>query len=320
MDFYAKTGPMALGSRLRRLSERLAYQAAEIYKLYGNDLQPRWFPVFYILSEGEARSISDIADQIGHSHASVSQIVSEMEARGYVKEKKGGDGRKRFVQLTTKAKALDTNLKYQYADVGQAVETAMVETTYNLWKAIGEWEQLLDEKDMKSRVMEARNAREATRVRIVDYNPEHQTAFKDLNKRWITQYFKMEGLDFETLEHPQEYILDKGGHILIALLDDQPVGTVALIPEHDESAEAAKSMHLAKMAVAPEAQGRHIGWMLGVAAIERARQLKATKITLGSNTVLKAAVNLYYKLGFQKVTGPPSPYERCNIQMEMWVK
>jgi hypothetical protein len=26
---------------------------------------------------------------------------------------------------------------------------------------------------------------------------------------------------------------------------------------------------------------------------------------------------LYYKLGFKKITGSPSPYERCNIQMEM---
>jgi hypothetical protein len=33
--------------------------------------------------------------------------------------------------------------------------------------------------------------------------------------------------------------------------------------------------------------------------------------------MLKPAINLYYKLGFRKTSGPPSPYERSNIQMEL---
>jgi ribosomal protein S18 acetylase RimI-like enzyme len=70
------------------------------------------------------------------------------------------------------------------------------------------------------------------------------------------------------------------------------------------------------MAVAPEMQGRNIGWILGQAMFEKARALGAKKIYLESNTILKPAINLYHKLGFKKVTGLPSPYERCNIQME----
>ena len=73
---------------------------------------------------------------------------------------------------------------------------------------------------------------------------------------------------------------------------------------------------LAKMAVSPKAQGKYIGWLLGNAVIEKARSLGARKIYLESNTVLKPAINLYYKLGFQKVIGRSTPYERCNIQME----
>ena len=42
MDFYTKTGKMALGSRLRRLSEQMTEQAAGIYDLYQVDLQPKW--------------------------------------------------------------------------------------------------------------------------------------------------------------------------------------------------------------------------------------------------------------------------------------
>ena len=75
MEFYNKTGKMALGSRLRRLSEMLTEQAKHVYELYDIDMQPKWLPVFYVLSEGQEKSITQIAQEIGHSHPSVSIIV-----------------------------------------------------------------------------------------------------------------------------------------------------------------------------------------------------------------------------------------------------
>ena len=72
---------------------------------------------------------------------------------------------------------------------------------------------------------------------------------------------------------------------------------------------------LAKMAVSPKAKGKGIGFILGNTSIAKAKELGAKKIYLESNTILKPAINLYHKLGFKKVTGIPSPYERCNIQM-----
>ncbi|WP_244950810.1 GNAT family N-acetyltransferase [Pedobacter suwonensis] len=74
---------------------------------------------------------------------------------------------------------------------------------------------------------------------------------------------------------------------------------------------------LAKMAVSPKAQGKNVGFLLAKAIIEKAKSLGAAKIYLESNTILKPAINLYHKLGFQKVPGKPTPYARCNIQMEL---
>ena len=71
------------------------------------------------------------------------------------------------------------------------------------------------------------------------------------------------------------------------------------------------------MAVSPKAQGKSIGWLLGKAAIEKAKSLGVQKLYLESNTKLQPAINLYHKLGFQKVVGHATPYERCNIQMEL---
>ncbi|HWK04526.1 MAG TPA: bifunctional helix-turn-helix transcriptional regulator/GNAT family N-acetyltransferase [Puia sp.] len=305
---------MALGSRLRRLSEQMTEQAAAIYDLYQVDLQPKWFPVFYSLLEQEetGKSIMDIAREIGHTHPSVSQIVREMAAKGYVTERKGEtDGRKNFVLLSPAGQALRQKMQVQLEDVTTAIEKAMNETHHDLWKAIGEWEFLLEQKSLLRRVQEEKKQRESNEVQIVDFLPEHSLAFKQLNEEWITTWFKMEEEDHHALDHPKEHILDKGGHIYMALYQGQPVGACGLIPMEDGNFE------LAKMAVAPSAKGKGIGFLLGQACIEKARSQGAQKLYLESNTKLKPAISLYHKLGFHKVAGPPSPYERCNIQMEL---
>lgn len=312
MDFYTRTGKMALGSRLRRLSEQMTEQAAGIYDLYQVDLQPKWFPVFYSLSGEEEKSITDIAREIGHTHPSVSQIVREMAAKGYVIEKKGEtDGRKNFVFLSAEGKELKDRLQVQLDDVTSAIEKAMKETDHDLWRAIAEWEFLLEQKSLLRRVLEEKKSREGREVEIVDCTPQYYAAFKRLNEEWISQHFAMEASDYKALDHPRENITDKGGHILMALYKGEPVGACALLRMEDGNFE------LAKMAVSPSAKGKGIGWLLGKACIERARSLGAERVYLESNTKLRPAISLYHKLGFQKIAGPPSPYERCNIQMEV---
>jgi DNA-binding MarR family transcriptional regulator/GNAT superfamily N-acetyltransferase len=312
MDFYTRTGKMALGSRLRRLSEEMTEQAAGIYDLYQVDLQPKWFPVFYSLSATGEKSITDIAREIGHTHPSVSQIVREMAIKGYVIEKKGtADGRKNFVLLSPAGQQLREKMQPQLDDVTTAIEKAMNETHHDLWKAIGEWEFLLEQKSLLHRVREEKKIRESARIQIVDFIPAYQTAFRQLNEEWITTWFRMEEGDYKALDHPREYILDKGGHIFMALYKGEPVGTCSLIRMDDGSFE------LAKMGVSPKTQGLGIGYLLGRACIEKARALGARRVYLESNTRLKPAISLYHKLGFRKVAGPPSPYERCDIQMEL---
>ncbi len=146
---------------------------------------------------------------------------------------------------------------------------------------------------------------------IVIFEPKYAIAFKELNEAWITQYFEMEDSDRKMLDDPQGYIIDKGGAILIALLNEKPVGTCALIKMKDNVYE------LAKMAVSPEAQGNQIGYKIGLATIEKAKELKAKKVYLETNSSLKPAISLYYKLGFKDVEGYDSPYNRCNVQMEI---
>jgi GNAT superfamily N-acetyltransferase len=148
-------------------------------------------------------------------------------------------------------------------------------------------------------------------IQIIDYKPEHQKYFKDLNVEWISTYFKMEEADYKALDNPDGYILKTGGYIYVAQYEGKVVGVCALIKINDEEYD----YELAKMAVSPKAQGKSIGYLLGKKALEKAKLLGAKKVFLESNTVLTPALNLYRKLGFQTVTNRPSPYERSDIQM-----
>ncbi|MDX2069944.1 MAG: bifunctional helix-turn-helix transcriptional regulator/GNAT family N-acetyltransferase [Haliscomenobacter sp.] len=312
MSFFEQTGKKAIGTRLRRLSEWITEDAAQIYTLYGVTLQPKWFPVYYVLSGGEAKTITSIAEEIEHSHVSVSKIIREMAKSGLITfGSDENDARKNLVSLSELGLAINAKIAPQFEDVGNAIEAIMAQSNHDLWKAIEEWEFLLSQKSLLQRVIEQRKARESQAVKIVDYTPVYQQAFRDLNVEWISKYFKMEPADYQALDHPQSYILDKGGHILVALYQGQPVGVCALIKKDHPVFD----YELGKMAVSPAAQGKSIGFLLGKAILDKARELGARNVFLESNTLLKPAINLYYKLGFEKISGYPSPYERSNIQM-----
>ncbi|WP_029285311.1 helix-turn-helix domain-containing GNAT family N-acetyltransferase [Pedobacter sp. R20-19] len=314
MNIFNEIGKVAIGSRLRIFTDKVTEDAANIYQLYEIDMLPKWFPVYYSLMGGGDKTISNIAQNIGHSHPSVSKIISEMIKKGYVKEGKDkSDGRKNVVSLTEAGNEISEKLKTQIEDVNLAIEELSAKTQNNLWEAIGEWEFLLEQKSLLKRVMEKKKERDGLKVEIVDYKPQYQDAFKSLNEEWISTYFTMEDSDYKALDQPQSYILDKGGYILVALFNGESLGVCALIKMNDGEYD----FELAKMAVAPVAQGKNIGFLLASAIIEKAKSLHASKIYLESNTVLKPAINLYYKLGFKKVVGKPTPYARCNIQMEL---
>ncbi|MEJ5051478.1 helix-turn-helix domain-containing GNAT family N-acetyltransferase [Chryseobacterium culicis] len=319
MDLFNRTGKMALGSRLRLLTAKVTEDATKIYELYNvENFSPKWFPVFFVLHEESNQTITEIAEQIGHSQPSVTKIIKEMLKAGLVEDNlKSSDKRRNIVGLTAEGKQIaEKMVTIQCADIDLAIDGIIEEATHNLWEALAEWEHLFEQKSLLSRVKEQKKARESKNVKIVDYNPKYQSAFKALNEEWISAYFKMEDADYKALDSPEEYILNKGGKILVALYNDEPLGVCALIKMEDPDYD----FELAKMAVSPKAQGKNIGWLLGKAIINTAKEIGVSKIYLESNTILKPAINLYYKLGFQKVSGRATPYQRCNIQMELSLK
>lgn len=313
MDFIQQLGPVALGSRLRRLSEYLTAEATAIYAQYGLDFQPRWYPVFYLVAHRPGISSNEIAGEIGHTHASVSQIIKELLRHNLLTMTTDpADQRRRLLALAPLGQELLPQLRAQTHDVRRSMEALLAETNADLWHALAAVEQQLQRHSLRERVAQARQQREAAPVRIRDFEPADQAAFKQLNVEWISRYFTLEPADLKALDQPAAYILAPGGAILLAEVAGEVVGTCALIKMADGGYE------LAKMAVTEAAQGKRIGWLLGQAAIERARDLGAGRVYLESNSALAPALGLYRKLGFQPLAqAVPSPYARANVQMEL---
>jgi N-acetylglutamate synthase-like GNAT family acetyltransferase len=145
---------------------------------------------------------------------------------------------------------------------------------------------------------------------VIPFEEKHQPSFEKFNREWIEKHFWMEPIDFQVLQNPSEFIIQKGGEIFMASVGEKIVGTVALKFVENGVFE------FTKMAVDEKFRGKKIGRMLANAAIEKARSLGARKIILYSNTVLKPAIDLYRKLGFVEVP-VDGIYKRSDIKMEL---
>jgi ribosomal protein S18 acetylase RimI-like enzyme/predicted transcriptional regulator len=312
MKIFEELGQIALGSRIRLIGDKITKDSEKIYQAYQIDIQPKWFPVYYALSKGETKKVTAIANEIGHSHVSVSKIVAEMTKYGYIKEEKDPkDRRCTLVSLTSKGLEINDKIKFPYTDISSALDDIKYSSATDLWTALHEWDEYLNKKSLLERVLEKKNERENDLVKIVNYDPRYKEAFRDLNLAWIKKHFVVEDEDRKSLEDPDKTIIAQGGYIFVALMGNKPVGVCALIMREDLD----HPYELAKMAVAPEARGKKIGLKLAEAIIQKARDIKTDHIFLESNRSLTPAISLYRKLGFEEISGIPSHYARSNIQM-----
>lgn len=315
MDFFERTGKMAIGSRLRVLTETLTHDAASIYALYGIDMKPKWFPVFYSLTDEQPKSVTAIAKEIGQSHPSVSTIVKEMMKAGIITTANDTpDRRCTLITLTEQGKTLSREIITQLRDVERAVEQISSECAHDLWEAIADWEKALARKPILERVMEIKRQREHSEVEIVEYRPQYQKAFYELTRQWIERYWELEPHDIEVLENPHRHIIEKGGHIFVALYNGLPVGVCALCPMPEESPY---DFELAKLAVSDSVKRKGVGHRLCDAVISKARESGGKMLFLESNTRLKPAIALYRKLGFKELPEYHPAYARGDIQMEL---
>jgi N-acetylglutamate synthase-like GNAT family acetyltransferase len=124
----------------------------------------------------------------------------------------------------------------------------------------------------------------------------------------------VEPIDEQIFANPNEYIIDNDGYIFFEKLDDEIVGTFALMKVEEGVFE------LSKMAVDEKFQGKKLGNKMIEFSLDKAKELGAKKVILYSNTALQPAIHLYKKLDFIEVPLGSVDYKRANIKMQINIK
>lgn len=147
-------------------------------------------------------------------------------------------------------------------------------------------------------------------IEVINFSDELREPIRILNYEWLEKYFQVEKNDVISLSNPQEEIIDKGGFIFYAQLNNEIVGTASLLKKSEVVFE------LGKMAVSEKVQGKGIGTCLLEHCLKFAEKEKIPTLILYSNTQLTSAIYLYRKYGFVEVELEQGLYDRADIKME----
>jgi len=124
VDYTRRLGPLALGGRLRRLSERIDEDAARLYAELGVTFEQRWWGVMEQLFQHGQASVGELARALGISHPSVSQTRRSLEAAGLIEVRADPrDARSRRIELSEQGRALYLRL----APVWAAMDSVAIE-------------------------------------------------------------------------------------------------------------------------------------------------------------------------------------------------
>ncbi|MBY0114096.1 MAG: bifunctional helix-turn-helix transcriptional regulator/GNAT family N-acetyltransferase [Phycisphaerales bacterium] len=309
-DFLSALGYLALGSRLRRLSDDLMGDAARFYKLHGVSFSPKWFGLFRLLIEQPNLSIGEAATQLGLTHPAISQMAKELTKDGLLSSKTDvKDERRRTIELTRKGKDLAAKMEPIWSAIEEASRELSEDAGLDIIAKLEKLEQAMRERPMFDRLQ----ARYLSRgLKLADMDSKTKDKFRTLNLAWLEKNFTLEPIDEQVLKNPEQEIIAKGGSVIMAMMESETVGAVAVKPLTEGRWE------LLKLAVDPKHRGRGIGERLAREAITRAKKRGARTVYLETSRVLEPAVRLYKKLGFKEVERPAqTETQRCDLCMEI---
>jgi len=311
-DILQDLGHVALGSRLKRLAERLLADAAAILDQAGIPIQPSHLALLAALDRYGPLSIMEAVASVGFSQPAMTRTVAALRAAGLITtEQDPSDARAKKIALTNSGRAILMKTQERvWPKVSTAVSDLASGREQELLALLTLFETQLAERSMLQRVTNP-----FTLIRVDEtITPDLAKSFYEINAAWISAMFKLEDHDIDVLSNPQVEILDRGGEILfIATEQHGVVGTCALMPTKDGAVE------LTKMGVLDSLRGQKAGEHLLAATLARAEERGIETLFLLTNHTCEPAIHLYEKLGF--VHDPDimarygCSYERCDVAM-----
>jgi DNA-binding MarR family transcriptional regulator len=306
IDVLADEGGVMLGSRLKRLAERLQAGAELMARDCGLPTQPGQMPLLTALWRHGPLNVGDAAELVGVSQPAITRVAGQLAVLGLVANRT--DERDRRVRRLTLTAAGAAVMERAGTTLWPRIRAAVAE--------LGDIDALLGQVAALEAALAERplDRRPGPGLAIRPFRDELAGEFARINRQWIEELYALEPVDEAQLGDPRGTIVDPGGDILF--VDDPElgiVGTCGLLRTGEREFE------LIKMAVLPAARGRGAGEFLLRATIERAYAMGAERLFLLTNSKSRAAIRLYERNGFvhdaELLARCGGEYARCDVAM-----
>jgi GNAT superfamily N-acetyltransferase/DNA-binding MarR family transcriptional regulator len=306
IDVLADEGGVMLGSRFKRLAERLQAGAELIARDCGLPTRPGHMPLMTALWRKGPMGVGEAAEAPGFSQPAITRAARQLGTLGLViNQTDTADRRMRRLALTREGRAV---MERASTALWPRIRAAVAEAcdVDALLGHVAALEAALAERPL--------DRRPGPGFAIRPFRDGLAVDFARINRQWIEAMYALEPLDEAQLADPRATIVDPGGEILF--VEDPElglVGTCGLLRT------APAEFELIKMAVVPEARGCGAGEFLLRATIERALAMGAERLFLLTNSKSEPAIRLYERNGFvhdaEILARYGQEYARCDVAM-----
>jgi len=160
-DIVSELGYLTLGTRLKRLGERLQAQTQVLLGEAGVELPASHFPILAALDRLGQLSVGDIAEAVGTSQPGVTRMLDKLQSDGWVKSTAASrDRRVRTIGLTAAGEKLVASSKRKvWPRIESAVADACSGRAESLLPALAALEESLLDTPLNVRATEKARAR-----------------------------------------------------------------------------------------------------------------------------------------------------------------
>lgn len=152
-DVVKELGYLALGTRLKRLGERLQAQTQVVLEQADIDLPASHFPLLAALDRLGALNVGELSEAVGVSQPGVTRLLDKLAAEGLVQSTQSvADRRVRTIELTKPGRQLVSKAKRSvWPVVEAAVADACAGPARTLLPVLAALEQALEKSPLSAR-------------------------------------------------------------------------------------------------------------------------------------------------------------------------
>ena len=302
-------GYLSIGSQMRRIYEKLQSEGDRIYKNSDVVFKSSWFPIYYILLNSKrALTVTEITQKISYSRITVKNIVRELEATNYAQIiPNPTDNRSKLIQLTTKGKSLQEELRKIWEIIQTKLEFIFGDENERFLTQLSELNQKLNSTSMEKEVLKD----------YYNYKIRHakDEEFDDVGNLLVQVYSRLKG--FPKIEDQPEYYttLKNVGkltrnpkiELLVAVSDQNNIGGAVVyynsMKDYGSGGTATQEKNACGfrlLGVDPKYRGLGLGKQLTQYCLDKGNNSNCQNMVIHTTNSMQLAWKMYENLGFKR--------------------